>query len=107
MRKYLKASIILLILSFLFSCAPVIRKDIMDAAIRDISFSEIKKNPVLYKEKLFVLGGIIINTRVTSEGSLLEALYSPVDSRGFLKGSAKYILDFLLSFREKAGYLIP
>ena len=89
MRKYLKVFIILLIVSSHFSCAPVIRKDLMDAAIRDIPFSEIRTKPELYKDKLFVLGGIIINTKVTAAGSLVEALYSPVDSRGFLKGIGK------------------
>jgi outer membrane lipoprotein len=107
MKKYLHAFILLLIVFYLFSCAPVIRKDLMDVAIRDISFSEVKKNPELYKAKLFVLGGIIINTKVTSEGSLVEALYSPVDSRGFLKGIGKIHIRFLALFPKESGILDP
>jgi outer membrane lipoprotein len=107
MSKYLKASVILVVLSSLLSCAPVIRKDFMDAAIRDIPFSEITTNPELYKDKLFVLGGIIINTRVTLEGSTVEALYSPVDSRGFLKGIGKIHIRFFALFPKESGILDP
>lgn len=88
------------------SCAPVIRKDLMDAGIRDVPLSEVKKKPDLYAGKLFILGGIIANTKVTPEGSQIEALYVPVDSMGNLRESGR---DgrYLALFPEESGMLDP
>lgn len=105
-RNYLIIVSILLSL-FIFSCAPVLRKDIMDAAIRDFSFPEIKQNPEMYKGKLIVLGGIIINTNVTAEGSLIESLYAPVNSRGYLRGVGTTHIRFLALFPKESGFLDP
>lgn len=91
----------------LFRCAPVLRKDIMDVSIRDVSLSEIKKNPDLYKGKLFAFGGIIVNTKITTEGSLIEALYVSVDSRGNFKGISSSDGRFLALFPQKSGFLDP
>jgi outer membrane lipoprotein len=79
--------LLLLVAVSLFACAPVIRQDLMDIAIRNVPLPEIRQNPDLYKGKLFILGGIIAGARVTPEGSLIEALSVPVDSRGYLMGS--------------------
>lgn len=88
------------------SCAPVIRKDFMDVGIRDVPLSEVKNSPESYKGKLFILGGIIANTKVTREGSLIEALYVPVDSRGYLTGNGR---DgrYLALFPRESGILDP
>lgn len=96
----------------LSSCAPVLREDLMRRGIFDVRLSEIKQSPEIYKGRLFILGGIIVNTTITSNGSLIEALYAPVDSRGYLKNvetpnkrflalyPGKEILDPMI-FREK------
>lgn len=89
-----------------FSCAPVIRKDLMDAGIREVPLSEVKQKPDLYKGKLFILGGIIANTKVTPEGSLIEALYVPVDSRGYLKDNGQNG-RYLALFPRESGMLDP
>lgn len=68
----------------LFSCVPVLRKDLMDKGTYNISPSEIQENPIQYKGNLFIFGGIIVKTTVTKEGSLIEAIYVPVNSRGYL-----------------------
>lgn len=60
----------------------------MDTGIRNISLSEVIRDPDLYKGKLFILGGVIVNTRSTPEGSLIEAFYVAVDSQGYLTGEA-------------------
>jgi len=49
------------------------------------SLSELNSAPVMFEGKLYILGGQIVNTRVTKDGSLIEAIYVPVDSRGYLK----------------------
>ncbi len=91
----------------LFSCAPVLRKDIMDQAVRNVSLSDIKRKPEVYKGKLFVFGGVIVNTRVTAEGSLIEALYATVDSRGYLKTVRQSEGRFLALFPKENGILDP
>jgi len=91
----------------LLCCAPVLRKEIMDSSIRDISPAEIKSNPDLYRGKLFVFGGIIVNTKITSEGSLIEALFVRVDSRGYFEGIISSDGRFLALFPEKSGFLDP
>lgn len=92
---------------FLFCCAPVLRKDIMDLSIRDVSLSEIKRDPDLYKGQLFAFGGIIVNTKITAEGSLIEALYVRVDSRGNFNGISSSDGRFLALFPQESGFLDP
>lgn len=96
---------LLLVATSLFACAPVIRKDLMDVGIRDVPLSEVRENPGLYRGKLFILGGIIASTRITPEGSLLEALHIPVDSRGYLTGGADG--RYLAMFPKGSGMLDP
>jgi outer membrane lipoprotein len=69
----------------LVSCAPVLTRNVMQSGTKDVRFSEIKQYPVLNKGKLFILGGIIVKTTLTNEGSLIEAIYVPVNSLGYLK----------------------
>ena len=90
-----------------YSCAPVLRRDVMDAGIREFSLADLKKNPEAYESSLFILGGIIITTKATSEGSLIEALYVPVDSRGYLKAIGTSQNRLLALFPQEDGFLDP
>lgn len=92
---------------FIMSCAPVLRKDIMNAGIRDVPLSEVKKNPDTYMGKLFIFGGIIVDTKGTAEGSLIEAIYVPVDSKGKLRSVGTLQTRFLALFPKKDGLLDP
>jgi outer membrane lipoprotein len=105
MKKY--GLIVLLVSFLLLSCAPVLRKDIMDVAIKDIPLSEVKKSPDAYKGKLFVFGGIIVTTKAAPEGSLIESLYVPVDSSGYLKDIGTPYVRFLALFPKESGLLDP
>lgn len=107
MKKYIHLTILFLLTLHIFSCAPVIRKELMDTGIRNPSLTDIKQNPGKYMGKLCVLGGIINNTKVTAEGSLIEALYAPVDYRGYLKGAGTSYGRFLLLFPKESGILDP
>ncbi|GAB4535204.1 MAG: hypothetical protein Fur0020_02430 [Thermodesulfovibrionia bacterium] len=82
--KWISLAIIIAIA--LTSCAPVIRYDLMRAGIRDVPPSIVRDNPERYKDRLFIMGGIIVDTKVTGEGTLIEAVYVAVDSYGYLKG---------------------
>ncbi len=92
---------------FLFSCAPVLRHDTMNKAIREFSFSDINKEPEHFKGKLFVLGGIIVDTKAMPDGSLIEAIYVPVNSRGYLKEVRKSYNRFYAIFPKESGFLDP
>lgn len=106
MRKLFFIIFSVLILS---SCAPVLRQDIMEGASRDFSLSDMRNNPDTYTGKLFVLGGSIVNTKVTQKGSQIEAIFVPVDSRGYLKDIEPSSSEgrFLAIFPKERGTLDP
>jgi len=85
MNILIKKIAILLAAFLLSSCAHVLNKNLMQQGIFDASLSDIKANPVVNKGKLYILGGVIAKTTLTKEGSLIEAIYVPVNSRGYLK----------------------
>lgn len=106
MKQY-RAVFSALLALFLLGCAPVLRKDIIDTAIREFSISDLQQNPGVYQEKLFVLGGIIIETKATAEGSLIEAIYVPVNKRGYLTGVATTHFRVLALFPKESGFIDP
>ena len=106
MKSICIISITVVLLLAVSSCAPVIRKDLMDVGIREVPLSEVKQNPDRYKGELFILGGIIAATKITPEGSLIEALYVPVDSRGYLTGNGREG-RYLALFPKESGMLDP
>lgn len=89
------------------ACAPVLRHDLMEAGIRNVSLSDVQRNPDPYQGSLFILGGIIVDTKATPEGSLIEALHVPVDSRGYLEGIGTVQNRFLALFPKESGMLDP
>ncbi|HWR59568.1 MAG TPA: Slp family lipoprotein [Thermodesulfovibrionales bacterium] len=97
--------IVVLLSVSLFACAPVLRKDYLDSGIRDIPLSEVKQNPAQYKGKIFILGGIIVSTKVTEEGSLIEAISLQTDSRGYPAGSSEG--RYLALYPKEKGMLDP
>ncbi|OPY64702.1 MAG: Outer membrane protein slp precursor [Syntrophorhabdaceae bacterium PtaU1.Bin034] len=88
------------------SCATVLRKDLMQTGIRDFSFADLTAAPDVYKGRLFILGGVIAGTSVTENGSLVEALYVPVDSSGYLE-DRKPSVRFLALYPKERGILDP
>lgn len=96
-----KLYLIIFINIFIFSCVPVLKKDLMKRGIYNPRLSEMKQSPVLNKGKLFILGGIIVKTTVTKEGSLIEAVLVPVNSWGYLKGYTTSNERFLALYRGK------
>jgi outer membrane lipoprotein len=98
--------VVIVLLTVLFaSCAPVLRKDYMDEGIRDVPLSELKQHPEQFKGRLFILGGIIVNTKVNDQGSLIEAIDVRVDSRGYLEGGPDG--RYLALYPREAGMLDP
>ncbi len=54
---------------------------------RDLSFDQLRENPGQFKGRLYIFGGIIAKTRLIKEGSQIEAVQVPVDSRGYFRES--------------------
>jgi len=98
LKKLVLATLVVIILS---SCAPVLREDLMQRGTYKFNLSEIKENPIQYTGKLFILGGIIVKTVLTNEGSLIEAVYVPVDSRGYLNTYGYINGRFLAIYRGR------
>ena len=91
----------------LTACAPVLDKELMRQGVRDLPFGELREAPDSYKGKLFILGGIIANSKLTETGSMIEALYVPVDSSGYLKEGEHAYGRFLALYPRAKGLLDP
>ncbi len=79
MRKFLFLVAAFFLIS---SCTHVISRPMREEARMDVPFSEMKENIDKYKGELFILGGIIVNTKNTDEGSIIEAVHTNVNSYG-------------------------
>jgi outer membrane lipoprotein len=84
----------------LTACTPVLRKDLMKSGSLEINPESLKQDSLKYIGNLYILGGIIAKTTVTSEGSIIEAIYVPVDSRGYLKNTAYSNWRYLALYRS-------
>jgi len=62
-------------------CA-VMSKDLRREAEKDLSFSEVFKDPEAHEGKVVILGGAIVDSKNTKEGTLLEVLQKPLDMVG-------------------------
>jgi len=102
-----KSSFLIFAVIILFSCSPVLRQDSIDRATFNYRSSEIKQNPASYRGNLFVFGGIIVSTTAVERGSLIEALYAPVDSRGYLKNVQDTGDRYLAIYPKDYGFLDP
>lgn len=105
MKRY--AFLIIAALLLLTACAPVFREDIMKNATLNPSLSGLNADPLHFEDKLYIFGGKIINTRVTKDGSLIEALYAPVNSRGYFQDTYKLEGRFLALLPKEYGILDP
>lgn len=91
----------------LFSCAPVLNRQLMKEGERNVSLGELRRNPEPNVGKLFVLGGIIVETRLTQNGSQIELLSVPVDSSGYLKESERTMGRCIIIYPRERGLLDP
>jgi outer membrane lipoprotein len=91
----------------LAACSPVLTREVMKQGMRDVSFNQLRQEPDVYKGKLFILGGIIAETRFSEKGSQIEALSVPVDSLGYLQGSDHTQGRFLAVYPKSKGLLDP
>jgi outer membrane lipoprotein len=104
MKKIFLIAVASLILS---SCAPVLSRQLMNEGVRNVPFSLLREAPDAYQGKIFILGGLIVETRFTEKGSQIEALSVPVDSYGYLKETEHSLGRFLAVYPKEKGLLDP
>lgn len=69
----------------LFGCAPAIDRNLLREGSREASFEALRQNPGGFEGRLFVLGGVIVKTRLTQAGPEIEAIHVPVDRYGYFE----------------------
>lgn len=99
--------LVFLSLLCLVSCTSVLRYETMQSALFNPPIQHMRQDPLAYQGKLFVFGGIIADMRITEDGSLIEAVYVPVDFQGFLLDPALPSERFLALYPRSGGILDP
>ncbi len=92
---------------FVVSCAPVLDRQLMKEGQRNVSLDELRANPDAYKGHLYILGGLIVETRVREQGSEIEVLSIPVDSYGYLEQGERSRGRFLAVYPKDKALLDP
>jgi len=91
----------------LAGCAPVLDRDLMNAGARQFQLSHLVETPEVFKDHLFILGGVIVDTKLTEQGSQIEALFVPVNSSGYLRDSTLYQGRFIAVYARRRACWIP
>ncbi len=99
--------LVLAVLSLVSCSIPVLKSDLLEKGVRDVSMAQLTESPRVYEGKLFILGGIIVSTRLTEIGSLIEAIYIPVSSAGYLKEMQPTTGRYLAFYPKELGVLDP
>lgn len=102
-----RSSLICVILLALSSCSPVLDREVMKEGAREFSLAHLRESPEVFQGKLFILGGLIVETRFTEKGSQIEALSVPVDSLGYLREAGRTQGRFLALYPRSKGLLDP
>ncbi|UCG78852.1 MAG: Slp family lipoprotein [Nitrospirota bacterium] len=103
----MKRPLIILLVLAMSSCAPVIKKDLMEAGSREPVLNDIAKAPDRHIGKLYILGGVIVETKISDDMSSIEAIYIPVDRYGGLLEPAPSTSRFRAIISNSKGILDP
>ncbi len=103
----MKGVIFVAALMFLAACSPVLNRELMHQGAREFSFDHLRETPEVFEGKLFILGGVIYETKLLEQGSQIEAIYVPVDSYGYLKTETHREGRFLALYPKSGGILDP
>jgi outer membrane lipoprotein len=85
MKRYLfrlSGSLIILVITSLLGCAHVISKELREKADKELSFTALLNDPDKYVGRFVILGGIIASSADTEEGTFIEVVQNPLNSRG-------------------------
>jgi outer membrane lipoprotein len=81
-RRLLPAVLLLAAGLWSAGCAPTFPRQVTDRVDRHVSFKELKADPGKFKDAWLMLGGVIVSSRNTKEGTYLEILQKPLESDG-------------------------
>ena len=105
---FMKRSLVIsLLLSAVVACSPVLNKDLMKEGARAFDPRHLLETPEVFKDGLFIFGGVIVETRLMEAGSQVEGLFVPVDRYGYLSSEARYQGRFLALYPRSRGMLDP
>lgn len=104
MRRLL---LLLLVSGLLSACAPALRQELLDRGEPNPPLRDMQANPSAYIGKLYILGGMIVQTRFVQRGTQIEAVALEVNSRGDLTGKRSGAGRFLAIYPRDQGILEP
>jgi outer membrane lipoprotein len=94
-------------LIFLSCARPVLHKNYLIEGDRNVSFAALREYPDQFKGKLFIFGGVMVQTRLLNVGSEIEAMHVPVDHSGYFEESGRSEGRFLAILPKGEGMLDP
>lgn len=103
----MKRALTIAMLLAVAACAPVLNKDLMREGAREFEPRHLLETPEVFSGKLFVFGGVIVETRLVEAGSQIEALFVQVDRYGYLRETTGYRGRFLAIYPRSKGVLDP
>jgi len=74
---------------------------------REVSFQLLREKSNEFKGRLFILGGVIVQTKFTAAGSQIEALHVPVDGSGYFEEKGRSEGRFLAVSPKDGTMLDP
>lgn len=74
--------ILFLLSAMLLSCAHVISREYVQVAEKNVPFKELRENTDAYLNRMFIFGGIIVETKITGKGSEIEVVQTPLNRFG-------------------------
>jgi outer membrane lipoprotein len=107
MKNYLGAFSLFFLALLLCSCAPVLSRGALREGERNVSFKILRDNPAEYIGGLYVLGGIIVQTKLTPHGSEVEAMHVPVNRYGYFEGRGRSEGRFIAVMPAEQGVMDP
>jgi outer membrane lipoprotein len=108
-KRYATWLFMLSLLLLLFSCAP---RPLLDSSYlkdgdRNVSFRDLREHPDQNKGRLFIMGGVIVNLKLSEAGYQLEAMYVPVDRYGYFEDKVRSEGRFLAVLSKEGEMLDP
>ncbi len=107
-KNVLSIALLLMTSLVLASCTtPVLNRNYLLEGNREVSFTAIRENPEEYKGTLYIFGGVIVRTKLTVAGSLIEAIHVPVDGSGYFRDNGRSEGRFLALMPKDGPMLDP
>lgn len=77
-----RLTLFIAVVVFVSGCAHVISKDILQKVNSEVTFAELQKAAQANREKVVLLGGVIVKTVNKDTGTLLEVYQTEINHRG-------------------------